>query len=158
MNALQHIDESKHGKCLVSINPHIEPDPSTVQGRWTFDHPVIDAAALRTQAELPSIQNKRGISYAGAWIGYGFHEDGFTAGLRAAAEHIPGVCPPFSIVDVQSRPRPAEWLAAVFDILERSGVREMVGLMLSMILLCLRQIVGRVVNLKHIEAGKVKRI
>lgn len=39
---------------------------------------------MKAQALMPSIQNIRGISYAGAWLKYGFHEDGFTSGLRAA--------------------------------------------------------------------------
>lgn len=35
-------------------------------------------------AYLPTINGVAGISFAGAWMGSGFHEDGFAAGVRAA--------------------------------------------------------------------------
>ncbi|CUA77693.1 hypothetical protein RSOLAG22IIIB_06730 [Rhizoctonia solani] len=60
----------------------------------------MSAQSIGAQAELHKIQNTRGISYAGAWTKYGFHEDGFTSGLRAATSiPIPGlkVQLPFSI-------------------------------------------------------------
>jgi len=47
---------------------------------------------------LRSIQNKRGISYAGAWTKYGFHEDGFSSGLLVAQEHL-GAKLPFEFKD-----------------------------------------------------------
>jgi hypothetical protein len=47
---------------------------------------------------LCRIQNRRGVSYAGAWTGYGFHEDGFTSGVTVAVEHL-GAKVPFEIVD-----------------------------------------------------------
>ena len=47
---------------------------------------------------LPQIQNVRGISYAGAWTKYGFHEDGFSSGLKVAVEHL-GAELPFQFVD-----------------------------------------------------------
>ncbi|KAK9311196.1 hypothetical protein V1524DRAFT_443268 [Lipomyces starkeyi] len=37
---------------------------------------------------MPLIQNIRGISYAGAWMAYGLHEDGLAAGLRCAIDHL----------------------------------------------------------------------
>lgn len=33
---------------------------------------------------LHEINGVTGISFAGAWMGFGFHEDGFAAGVRAA--------------------------------------------------------------------------
>lgn len=53
---------------------------------------------LRALELLPRIQNKRGISYAGAWTKYGFHEDGFTSGLQVAKTHL-GARLPFDLVD-----------------------------------------------------------
>ena len=39
---------------------------------------------MKAQNEMYKIQNTRSISYAGAYLKYGFHEDGFTSGLLAA--------------------------------------------------------------------------
>jgi predicted NAD/FAD-binding protein len=66
---------------------------------------------------MPTIQNTRGISYAGAWMGYGFHEDGFTAGLKAAVS-LGGVKLPYEILPANRRVE-ALWTAELFDVLER---------------------------------------
>lgn len=71
---------------VVSLNPVREPDPATVIQEIAYDHPVFDQAAIDAQARLPAIQGTRRVWYAGAWCGYGFHEDGFQAGLRAAEQ------------------------------------------------------------------------
>jgi hypothetical protein len=44
MNDLQHIPEDKYGPVLATLNPppHIQVDKSKMQGRWSYDHPVID--------------------------------------------------------------------------------------------------------------------
>ncbi|EED79173.1 predicted protein, partial [Postia placenta Mad-698-R] len=84
MNELQHISEEIYGPVLVTLNPPFDPDPETLGGRYEYDHPVLGIKAVRAQQELSTIQNKRGISFVGAWTKYGFHEDGFTSGLRAA--------------------------------------------------------------------------
>lgn len=41
-------------------------------------------------AHLHKVNGVAGISFAGAWMGSGFHEDGFTAGVRAACLAIEG--------------------------------------------------------------------
>lgn len=88
MNILQQIPRNAFGDVLVTLNPLHEPDPKTVQGRYAYRHPLYTPGAIRAQQRLENIQNKRGISYAGAWTKYGFHEDGFSSGLRVAVEHL----------------------------------------------------------------------
>ena len=95
MNLLQHIP-SPYGMVLVTLNP-LHP-PKATQGSWTYHHPLYNAAAIRSQKLLPRIQNTRGISYAGAWTKYGFHEDGFSSGLKVAVEHL-GTKLPFELED-----------------------------------------------------------
>lgn len=95
MNLLQHIP-SLYGMVLVTLNP-LHP-PKYAQGSWTYHHPLYNATAIRSQKLLPRIQNTRGISYAGAWTKYGFHEDGFSSGLKVAVEHL-GAKLPFEFVD-----------------------------------------------------------
>ncbi len=82
INLLQPLPWQK--PVVVSLNPVREPDPTTVIQEIAYDHPVFDQAAINAQARLPAIQGTQGVWYAGAWCGYGFHEDGFQAGLRAA--------------------------------------------------------------------------
>jgi len=98
MNLLQHIDEKKSGPVLVTLNPLHPPKPEMTQGVWEYSHPSYDAQAVRSQTLLSTIQNRRGISYCGAWTKYGFHEDGFSSGLAAAQEHL-GAKLPFQFVD-----------------------------------------------------------
>lgn len=98
MNILQHIPREPFGDVLVTLNPLHEPDPKTVQGRYEYAHPLYNAESVRAQAQLHRIQNKRGISYCGAWTKYGFHEDGFSSGLAVARDHL-GAKLPFEFVD-----------------------------------------------------------
>ncbi|KAI1652113.1 amine oxidase [Daldinia loculata] len=98
MNILQHIPRQPFGDVLVTLNPIQEPKPETVQGRYSYSHPLYNPAAIRAQQALPIIQNTRGISYAGAWTKYGFHEDGFSSGLYVAQAHL-GARLPFQFVD-----------------------------------------------------------
>ncbi|KAI1817142.1 amine oxidase [Poronia punctata] len=101
MNALQHIPHQGFGTVLVTLNPIQEPREETVQGRYCYSHPVLTPAVIQAQEDLEYIQNKRGISYAGAWTKHGFHEDGFSSGLHVAMAHL-GARLPFEFVDSTS--------------------------------------------------------
>ena len=69
---------------IVSLNPVREIDPNKILGKYAYAHPVFDLVAIKAQAQLPSLQGQQHTWYAGAWMGYGFHEDGFKAGRDAA--------------------------------------------------------------------------
>ena len=97
MNILQHLPESKHGLVLVTLNPPFPVDPAKTIGRWTYTHPMMTTTSVATQQDIPLIQNKRNISYAGAWTKYGFHEDGFTSGMRLVMNAPFNVKPPFPL-------------------------------------------------------------
>ncbi|KAK1458379.1 amine oxidase [Colletotrichum cuscutae] len=98
MNIIQHIPRETFGDVLVTMNPLHQPNPDTIQASFTYRHPLYTPAAVRAQKLLPRIQNKRGISYAGAWTKYGFHEDAFSSGLHAAQDHLYAKLP-FQFVD-----------------------------------------------------------
>lgn len=98
MNILQHLDPAIFGDVLVTLNPLHLPPPENVQGRYTYTHPLYNSEAIRSQSLLSRIQNTRGISYCGAWTKYGFHEDGFSSGLKVAQDHL-GAQLPFQFKD-----------------------------------------------------------
>ena len=70
---------------LVSLNPVRPIAQEKIIGEYDYAHPVFDLAAVAAQADMPALQGKNSRYYAGAWMGYGFHEDGLKAGLAAAA-------------------------------------------------------------------------
>ncbi len=73
---------------VVSLNPQGDIDPRTIIGAWDYDHPVFDLGAIHAQSRVPAMQGRMNTWYAGAWCGYGFHEDGLKAGLHAARSLI----------------------------------------------------------------------
>jgi predicted NAD/FAD-binding protein len=82
INKLQPLPFKK--PVIVSLNPIDEPDPSSVIASYEYAHPVFDKAAIAAQQDLHLIQGKYKTWFAGAWTGYGFHEDGLKSGLAVA--------------------------------------------------------------------------
>ncbi|MEP3436465.1 MAG: FAD-dependent oxidoreductase [Hoeflea sp.] len=82
MNRLQGIDSAK--PLFVTLNPDREPRPELVFGEYAYDHPQFGTDAMRVQARLKTIQGDNNTYFAGAWTGYGFHEDGLSSGIAAA--------------------------------------------------------------------------
>ena len=70
---------------LLSLNPSTEPRATTTIAQIEYNHPIFDRRAVAAQRLLPKIQGRRRVWFAGAWTGYGFHEDGLKSGLAAAA-------------------------------------------------------------------------
>ncbi len=82
MNRLQGIPEDR--PLFISLNPTREPDPALTHRTFTYSHPLFDNHSLSSQAEMAALQGRRGVWYAGAWLGFGFHEDGLRSGLAVA--------------------------------------------------------------------------
>lgn len=83
MNQLQPLPFTQ--PVVVSLNPLTEPRAGHVIAEFDYEHPVFDAAAIAAQQRLPDHQGRRRVWFAGAWTGYGFHEDGLKSGLAVAA-------------------------------------------------------------------------
>jgi predicted NAD/FAD-binding protein len=81
MNRLQGLETDDD--FLVTLNDTGRIDRSTVIEAMTYEHPIYTPESLRAQQRLQSLATDRTV-YAGAYHGWGFHEDGCRSGVEAA--------------------------------------------------------------------------
>ncbi len=82
MNRLQSIPHDK--PLFVTLNPAKTPRDEMIYDQVTFEHPVYNQAALQAQTEMINIQGGRGVWFCGAYMRYGFHEDGLNSAVEVA--------------------------------------------------------------------------
>lgn len=82
MNLLQGLDSPE--PFVVTLNRSAAIDPSRVLARLVYHHPVYTHASVAAQARVGELNGRRRTWFAGAWQGFGFHEDGMRAGVAAA--------------------------------------------------------------------------
>jgi predicted NAD/FAD-binding protein len=82
MNSLQALP--KHRDIFVSLNPLSPPRAGTVLREIEYRHPVFDCAVIAAQGRMEEIQGRDRLWFSGAWLGYGFHEDGLRAAVDVA--------------------------------------------------------------------------
>ncbi len=81
ISRLQRVTDG--ARYVVTLNDDATIDPRTVLARMTYAHPCYTRESVAAQRELDLLNTDR-LAFAGAWQGWGFHEDGCVSGVRAA--------------------------------------------------------------------------
>jgi predicted NAD/FAD-binding protein len=82
MNLLQSLDAPE--PLVVTLNRTQDIDPARILARMRYAHPLQDHASVAAQARRAEVNGVDRIWYAGAYWGYGFHEDGLRSGVEVA--------------------------------------------------------------------------
>jgi len=83
MNLLQSLDAPE--PIIVSLNPPARIAPERILRRMGYEHPLYTHAAVRAQSRKHEIQGVDRTWFAGAWWGWGFHEDGMRSAVDVAS-------------------------------------------------------------------------
>jgi predicted NAD/FAD-binding protein len=83
MNLLQSIESPE--PFVVTLNRSAAIDPAKVLARMQYQHPVYTRASVAAQGRRGEINGVDRIWYAGAYWGWGFHEDGLRSAVEVAA-------------------------------------------------------------------------
>ncbi|MFR9676577.1 NAD(P)/FAD-dependent oxidoreductase [Streptomyces sp. TR06-5] len=81
MNRLQRLDAADD--YVVTLGAEDRVDPGRVLARMVYEHPVYTPESVTAQDRLPELSGPV-TAYAGAYHGWGFHEDGCRSGVEAA--------------------------------------------------------------------------
>jgi predicted NAD/FAD-binding protein len=71
-------------RMLVTLNGSDVVDRGCVIDTMHYEHPLYTPESVAAQRLLPQINTTR-VAFAGAYHGWGFHEDGARSGVAAAA-------------------------------------------------------------------------
>lgn len=82
MNRLQRLETPDD--FVVTLNPGHRVTERSVVARMRYSHPIYTPSSVAAQAQLPAL-NDGLLAFAGAYHGWGFHEDGCASGVQAAA-------------------------------------------------------------------------
>ena len=74
INKLQRLPIKK--AVIVTLNPASKIHKNKVVREIYYQHPLFTKNAIIAQRELGNIQGRQGVYFSGAWLRYGFHEDG----------------------------------------------------------------------------------
>lgn len=81
MNRLQALDSVD--PWVVTLNATHRLQPGSIVDTMAYEHPLYTPESVAAQSRLPELADDV-VAYAGAYHGWGFHEDGALSGLKAA--------------------------------------------------------------------------
>lgn len=82
MNLLQGLASTQ--QFIVTLNATQRIDPAKILARMDYAHPLYSHASVAAQGRWAEVSGARRTWYAGAYWGWGFHEDGLRSGVRVA--------------------------------------------------------------------------
>ena len=74
INKLQPLPFKK--SVIVTLNPVSNIDNNKIIKRISYQHPIFSIETILAQREIGNIQGRQRVYFSGAWLRYGFHEDG----------------------------------------------------------------------------------
>jgi len=80
MNLLQGIDNNF--PLFVSLNSNHKIDRKKIFAEFEYEHPIFDDEALKAQKQFEEIQGLENLYFCGAYLRYGFHEDGLLSAIN----------------------------------------------------------------------------
>jgi predicted NAD/FAD-binding protein len=83
LTRLQRLEPGGGRPYLVSLGESELIAGDAVLERMVYEHPQYTPESLQAQQAITALSDSR-IAYAGAYLGWGFHEDGALSGVRAA--------------------------------------------------------------------------
>ncbi|WP_223787603.1 NAD(P)/FAD-dependent oxidoreductase [Marinicella meishanensis] len=69
---------------IVSLNQNEYIDPDQLLLTKTYHHPIYTRQTLQSQQQIQALQGQNNTHYCGAYLGWGFHEDGARSGVEVS--------------------------------------------------------------------------
>ena len=82
MNNLQKLNTNEN--IYVTLGIFNIPNSNSIFRAKKYDHIVYNEKTIVGQEKIENLQGKNRLFYAGAYLGYGFHEDGVKSGMKVA--------------------------------------------------------------------------
>jgi predicted NAD/FAD-binding protein len=82
MNSLQPLNTEKN--YFVTLNPTQRPGEHLIMDEYEFEHPLFGETTVAAQKGIEKIQGDNNTYFCGAYLRYGFHEDGLLSAVNVA--------------------------------------------------------------------------
>lgn len=73
---------------IVTLNPVKSIDESKIAKKIEYEHPLFSSEAIEAQSKVKTLQGRDGLYFSGAWMRYGFHEDGILSTKEAIKKFL----------------------------------------------------------------------